>query len=67
MAGPAGIEPTPLGSKPSILSIELRTEKIGAGEQVRTVDIYLGKVMLYQLSYARILAPRPGFEPGFTD
>ena len=25
MAGPAGIEPTPLGSKPSILSIELRT------------------------------------------
>ena len=26
MAGPAGIEPTPLGSKPSILSIELRTD-----------------------------------------
>ncbi len=55
MAGPAGIEPTPLGSKPSILSIELRTEKIGAGEQVRTVDIHVGNVMLYQLSYTRIL------------
>ena len=27
----------------------------GAGEEVRTLDIYLGKVMLYQLSYARIL------------
>ena len=26
----------------------------GAGEEVRTLDIYLGKVMLYQLSYARI-------------
>ena len=25
----------------------------GAGEEVRTLDIYLGKVMLYQLSYAR--------------
>ena len=27
---------------------------VGAGEEVRTLDIYLGKVMLYQLSYARI-------------
>ena len=26
----------------------------GAGEEVRTLDIHLGKVTLYQLSYARI-------------
>jgi hypothetical protein len=25
----------------------------GAGEQIRTVDVHLGKVVLYQLSYAR--------------
>ena len=25
----------------------------GAGERVRTVDLYLGKVPLYQLSYTR--------------
>ena len=27
----------------------------GAGEGIRTLDIYLGKVVLYQLSYARVL------------
>ncbi len=27
----------------------------GAGEGVRTLDIYLGKVVLYQLSYTRII------------
>jgi hypothetical protein len=26
---------------------------IGAGEGIRTLDIHLGKVVLYQLSYAR--------------
>ena len=26
----------------------------GASEEVRTPDVHLGKVMLYQLSYARI-------------
>ena len=25
----------------------------GAGEETRTLDVYLGKVVLYQLSYAR--------------
>jgi len=25
----------------------------GAGEEVRTLDVHLGKVVLYQLSYAR--------------
>ena len=28
--------------------------KLGAGKRVRTVDLYLGKVSLYQLSYSRI-------------
>ena len=31
MAGPAGIEPTPSGSKPEILSIELRTDLMWSG------------------------------------
>lgn len=35
MAGPAGIEPTPPGSKPGILSIELRAE-IGGDGEIRT-------------------------------
>ena len=29
-------------------------KKSGAGEGIRTLDINLGKVALYQLSYARI-------------
>ena len=29
-------------------------ERSGAGEGIRTLDINLGKVALYQLSYARI-------------
>ena len=28
--------------------------KNGAGEEIRTLDSYLGKVVLYQLSYARL-------------
>ncbi|MBS1170856.1 MAG: hypothetical protein H6R01_1774, partial [Burkholderiaceae bacterium] len=27
----------------------------GAGEESRTLDLYLGKVSLYQLSYSRII------------
>ena len=30
------------------------SQKPGAGKRVRTVDLYLGKVSLYQLSYSRI-------------
>ena len=30
-------------------------EKIGAGNEVRTRDLNLGKVALYQLSYSRLL------------
>jgi hypothetical protein len=28
----------------------------GAGEEIRTLDIHLGKVALYQLSYSRLLS-----------
>jgi hypothetical protein len=27
----------------------------GAGEEARTLDVHLGKVVLYQLSYARVV------------
>ena len=27
---------------------------LGAGDEIRTRDIYLGKVVLYQLSYSRV-------------
>ena len=30
-------------------------KRIGAGDAIRTRDIYLGKVVLYQLSYSRAL------------
>ena len=36
-------------------STELQRDEFGAGEEVRTLDIYLGKVVLYQLSYARMV------------
>ena len=40
----------------SMVSCSLNDSDItGAGEEIRTLDIYLGKVMLYQLSYARIV------------
>jgi hypothetical protein len=31
----------------------IKRRKNGAGEETRTLDIHLGKVTLYQLSYAR--------------
>ena len=33
----------------------------GAGDEIRTRDIYLGKVVLYQLSYSRINESRKGW------
>ena len=36
-------------------SVRTRGLKNGASEEVRTLDIHLGKVVLYQLSYARFL------------
>ena len=35
----------------------------GAGDEIRTRDIYLGKVVLYQLSYSRKRQARPGLKP----
>lgn len=35
-----------------------------AGNGVRTRDIQLGKLMLYQLSYSRLRVEMPGVEPG---
>ena len=37
--------------------------KYGAGNQVRTGDLNLGKVALYQLSYSRVLFWRFGILP----
>ena len=34
-----------------------RVQKNGASEEIRTLDINLGKVALYQLSYTRIQRP----------
>ena len=52
MTGPAGTRLHWLGTK-------LADKQGGkAGEEIRTLDINLGKVALYQLSYART-APNP--------
>jgi hypothetical protein len=37
-----------------------QTRVIGAADEIRTHDIHLGKVVLYQLSYGRILSGRKG-------
>ena len=40
----------------------------GAAEESRTLDLNLGKVALYQLSYCRkFLEARAGVEPTYTD
>jgi hypothetical protein len=40
----------------------------GAAEESRTLDLNLGKVALYQLSYCRVfLEARAGVEPTYTD
>ncbi len=53
--GPTGYEPAalplsygPQGNAPARLANE-----IGAGDEIRTRDIHLGRVALYQLSYSR--------------
>ena len=35
----------------------------GAGEETRTLDVYLGKVVLYQLSYARLSEGHEKYKP----
>ncbi len=39
------------GAKESLHLIEMQAN--GAGEETRTLDVHLGKVVLYQLSYTR--------------
>ena len=42
--------------------------EFGAAEESRTLDLNLGKVALYQLSYCRkFLEARAGVEPTYTD
>ncbi|GAO97188.1 hypothetical protein PSA5_30735 [Pseudomonas syringae pv. actinidiae] len=44
-------------------SVELRFFEYGAGNETRTRDPDLGKVVLYQLSYSRNMASPRGLEP----
>ena len=37
--------------------------RYGAVDEIRTRDLHLGKVALYQLSYYRMKVPRGGIEP----
>ena len=37
--------------------------EFGAGKETRTLDLYLGKVSLYQLSYSRIGALHTALKP----
>ncbi len=39
--------------QPSFCAV--RQAKAGAGDEARTRDVHLGKVVLYQLSYTRVL------------
>jgi hypothetical protein len=46
-------------------TLEVLPFELGAGEESRTLDLNLGKVALYQLSYSRNgVEARPGVEPG---
>ena len=47
LAGLAGIEPTPSGSKPEMISISPKTVTTGAGSRVRTDDILVGNETFY--------------------
>ena len=54
----AGVEPARMFSPrefKSLVSTNFTTWASGAGNEDRTRDSTLGKVMLYQLSYSRIL------------
>ena len=54
----AGVEPARMFSPrdfKSLVSTNFTTRASGAGNEDRTRDSNLGKVMLYQLSYSRIL------------
>ena len=46
-----------------LVPYHLAMSPIGAGDEARTRYLHLGKVALYQMSYARVLVPRAGVEP----
>ena len=48
-----GIEAVVVGPEKNARSRDRAFGGNGAGEEVRTLDVHLGKVVLYQLSYAR--------------
>ena len=47
-------------STPELHRLCKKTKKIRAGDEARTRDIQLGRLMLYQLSYSRICATSVG-------
>ena len=49
----AGDQSPPQNKKPRNLFRRRALSENGAGEETRTLDVHLGKVVLYQLSYAR--------------
>ena len=50
--------------KPIAVDGFFTSKPYGAGKEARTLDLYLGKVSLYQLSYSRIdLVAWGGIEP----
>ena len=70
-----GFEPvaSSLPRKRSTPELHRPNKKIRAGDQVRTGDIQLGRLTLYQLSYSRNIfliiylnVGRAGFEPAKT-
>ena len=54
LAGQLGLEPRTRVLETHVLPITPLTLKLGAGKEARTPDIFLGKEVLYQLSYTRI-------------
>ena len=49
-----GLEPSTVRLRVGCSTIELAVQLRGAGDGIQTRDLYLGRVPLYQLSYARI-------------
>src|SRR6266566_8497720 len=47
--------------QPSFCAV--RQAKAGAGDEARTRDVHLGKVVLYQLSYTRVLRANNNVHP----
>ena len=65
-----GIEPTYPAWKAGALPLSYTRKTVGAVDETRTRDLHLGKVALYQMSYARkrhrycgTLVPPVGVEP----